>query len=53
MKKSKRLVADIPEELHKEIKIQAMLRNITVRKYVMRAIIEKLNYDTQHEKNSK
>lgn len=43
--KQKRLTLEIPEELHAKIKIEAIFVNITLRKYVMRAIIEKIQRD--------
>jgi hypothetical protein len=49
--KMKRLIADIPEDLHKELKTLAAVRNITIRKYVIRAIVEKIAHDTKHQKN--
>lgn len=51
MSQLKRLVADIPEKVHQELKVQAAIRKITMRKYVLRAILEKLNYDTKHQQN--
>lgn len=47
--KKKRLVADIPLELHNEVKKQAMFINITLRKWIVRAIIEKIQRDKKYQ----
>lgn len=52
MKKSlrlKRLNLEINEELLKEIKIRALERNITLRKWVLRAILQQIKYEQQYE----
>lgn len=38
----KRLVIDVDEDFHKKIKIRATERNITIRKWVVRAITQAL-----------
>lgn len=38
IKTPKRLLIDIPEELHRELKSVVALRGITLKKYVIRAI---------------
>ena len=45
----KRLVLDIDEELHKEIKRRALERNITLRRWVLRAIKQQIKYEQQYE----
>jgi predicted HicB family RNase H-like nuclease len=49
METKKRLVAEIPPEIHKEIKIQAAFGNMTMRKWVIRAIIEKIQRDKKYQ----
>jgi len=41
-KGEKRLVADIPEEVHQKIRISAANRNIPIKDYVLEALMEKL-----------
>lgn len=38
----KRLVVDVPEELHDEIKIRATFRHQTLKKYILEAIAFKI-----------
>lgn len=45
----KRLVLEIDEELHKEIKRRALERNITLRRWVLRAIKQQIKYEQQYE----
>lgn len=47
--KIKRLVIEISEELHKEIKTEAAFRNITIRKYVLQAVLERMKQDKQYQ----
>jgi predicted HicB family RNase H-like nuclease len=42
-KSPKRLIIDIPEELHGQIKSIAAMRNITIGKWVTRLIIKEIN----------
>lgn len=46
---NKRLSIDIPLELHKEIKKRALFVNITLRKWVIRAIIEKMKQEDKYQ----
>lgn len=46
---TKRLVIDLSTEEHVEIKTRAALRNITIKKWVMRAIMEALKKEKQYE----
>ncbi len=39
----KRLLIDIPEDLHKEIKQQALNRNIPMRTWILRILITTIN----------
>jgi predicted HicB family RNase H-like nuclease len=43
--KTKRLTLDVPEEFHQKIKYEAIFVNVTLRKYVIRAILEKIQRD--------
>jgi predicted HicB family RNase H-like nuclease len=47
--KHHRLSIDIPPELHVEIKSQAAFKGITIRKYVIRAILEKIKKDRHYQ----
>lgn len=43
--KQKRIVAEVPEVLHQEIKVQASYLNITMRNYIVRALLERIRKD--------
>lgn len=45
----KRLTIEVPVALHNEIKARAAMRNITVRKLVIRAILEMIAKEKQYE----
>jgi predicted HicB family RNase H-like nuclease len=45
----KRLVMDIPKELHSKIKSEAAIRNISMKEYVKRALAEKLSRDEKYK----
>lgn len=45
----KRLVLDIDEQLHTAVKLHAVKRNITMRKYAMRAILRAIKEDERFE----
>lgn len=47
---TKRLLAEIPMELHREICEKAAKRNITIKTYIMQAINERLIKDRLYEK---
>lgn len=47
-KKIQRLSLDLPLEYHKRIKAQCALKNISMKKYVMRAIMEQILKDEQY-----
>jgi len=53
-KNIKRFSIEVPEELHKEVRHRALDRNITVTKYVTRALIAQIkkekSYEVQSEK---
>ena len=46
-KRPKRLTIDIPKELHAEIKAIASLKCTTLQRYVLQALIVKLNRDKE------
>lgn len=46
---TKRLLAQVPFEIHAEIKDKAKRRNITITTYIMEAIHERLLRDRQYE----
>lgn len=47
--KIKQLMIHIPVDLHAEIKSRAALRNITIKKWVLRAIMEQIKKEKQYE----
>lgn len=46
--KIKRLVIDMPDALHHKIKEQALWRNVTIRKYVIQAILMRMKNDEKY-----
>ena len=46
-KTPKRLLVDIPEQMHKELKAAVALRGITLKKFVLRAIKAMLDQQPQ------
>lgn len=44
----KRLSVDLPLELHKKVEQLASTRNITITKYVIRAILKKVREEEQY-----
>jgi predicted HicB family RNase H-like nuclease len=47
--KNKRLALDISEKLHAEIKSKAAYSNISMKAYILRAVIEKMEYEKRYE----
>ena len=43
------LVIEIPKDLHRIIKTQALFRNITIRKYIIQAVIERMKRDEKYQ----
>lgn len=43
--RSKRFVIDVDDEFHKKVKDRAKERNITLRKYILRAILQALKQE--------
>lgn len=46
----KRFTTDVSFELHKEVQDMALLKNTTLREYVLEAIITRLRYDRTRQK---
>lgn len=49
MEKRKQITFDVPEKLHKEVKIRCVVRNVSIREYVIQAIAEKIAKEKQYE----
>jgi predicted HicB family RNase H-like nuclease len=47
--KTKRLVVDLDESLHLEIKKQALFRNSSIKKYIIEAVIERMKQDAKYQ----
>ncbi len=47
--KNKRLIIDIPAELHKDIKIRSATKNISIRTWVVRAIVQAIEKEKKYE----
>lgn len=43
--KKKRLVLEVTEDFHREIKSEAAFRGITIRKYILQAIFDRMKHD--------
>lgn len=48
----KRLTIDIPEDIHAQIKIRATIKNISIKTWVMQAVLEKIGQEEKYEKTS-
>ena len=46
----KRIVIDVPIELHKKIKLRSKLRYITMRIWMLRAIFERIRQEELYDK---
>jgi hypothetical protein len=44
-----RCIFSIPEDLHKEIKIRCINNNVSVTKYILQAVIDRINRDKQYQ----
>jgi hypothetical protein len=44
-----RLTIEIPESLRSEIKAQAAFKNITIKRYLIQAFVEKIKKDKQYQ----
>ena len=49
-KTPKRIVIEVSDEFHKEIKKRAIDRNISIKKYFMRAILELIKREKDYER---
>ena len=47
--KPKRIVLDVPQDLHTQVKIRAATRNIPIRTWVVRAIIAAIKAEEKYE----
>lgn len=45
---NKRLLLEVPEEIHKEVKSRAIFINISMRKWILQAILEKMAKEDQY-----
>lgn len=48
--KKKRLLIDVSQELHKEVKARAVFRGLSIRQWVEMAIKERIREERQYEK---
>lgn len=48
-KGAKKLIVEITEELHKEIKTRALNRNITMKIFTIQALLEKIAHEKVYE----
>lgn len=44
---NKMLIVQIPQELHAEIKALSAYRNVTIRQFVIRALLEKIDKEKE------
>lgn len=49
-KRNKRLIVEVPEEYHTDVKIRAAAKNISMRAWVSRAIIEQIKKEQQYDR---
>jgi hypothetical protein len=45
----KKLIIEVSKDLHYEIKQQALWRNITIRKYILEAIMDRMKKDESYQ----
>ncbi len=50
-KKRKQIIFDIPEDIHKQIKILAAMRNITMSRWMQKAINERIQKEMRHDED--
>jgi len=46
---STRFLITLPKEVHRQIKLRSAFRNITMRMYVLHAILERMKTDAKYE----
>lgn len=51
-KKRKQIIFDINEDIHRQIKIFAAMRNITMNRWIQKAITERIKKETQYDKDN-
>ena len=49
MEKVKQLIIEVDESFHKQIKVRALDKNMTVKTWVLSAILEKIKNEKQYE----
>jgi len=49
MTRKKRLIVEVDEEFHAKVKAKALERNITIRKWIVRAILQALKQEEKYE----
>lgn len=47
----KRVVADIPTMIHSQMKAHAAMRNISIRKFILQAVLEKISREREYLKD--
>lgn len=47
--KPKRIVLEVPEDLHTQVKVRAAKRNIPIRTWVIRAIVAAIKEEEKYE----
>jgi len=51
-KKRKQIIFDVSEDIHKQIKIFAAMRNITMNRWMQKAINERIAKETKYDEKS-
>jgi len=49
-KKRKQIVFDVSEDIHRQIKIFSAMRNITMNRWMQKAIDERIQKETKYDK---
>jgi len=52
-KKRKQIIFDVTEDIHRQIKIFAAMRNITMNRWMQKAINERIAKETKYDEISK
>lgn len=50
MEKKFRLLVDVTQDIHKQIKIRAAIRNITMKDYIEKAVLEFIRREEKYDK---
>lgn len=48
-KDTKKLIVEIPEEIHTTIKLKAILKNISMKTWVLRVIVREIEKEAMYE----